>query len=275
MKSYSPVLLLTVIVILIQQTKSFAVVTQQPNKNTNISSSSSSSSQLHVHNNHHHVKQINRRTILNHVSIAALALFQTSITNKNNPSNVALASGGATAGGAYLLSAKQRYNARVTAGVKAYLAIGADAELLMSGSLDLDSAKVFFATDEVGGYSDFSSAGYLLANAFRRSSSTAPDRLVTHTYSTNYLLFISLVVSYSFSISILLANFFLLAYITYNHLLSLPSVKKWKAFKAIAEELEKKVIKKKGAGAADVWSKGKAVLDMYLEEVELPSSIEI
>ena len=136
------------------------------------------------------------------------------------------ASGGATAGGAYLLSAKQRYNARVTAGVKAYLEIGSEIE-----NGNINPAKAFFGTDQVGGWEDFASAGYLLANAFRRSSSTAPD--------------------------------------------SLPSVKKWKAFKAVVESLEKKVTKKKGVGAADVWNEGKAALDLYLEEVELPLSSEI
>jgi hypothetical protein len=36
-------------------------------------------------------------------------------------SSPAYASGGATAGGAYLLSAKQRYNKRVLAGIKSFL----------------------------------------------------------------------------------------------------------------------------------------------------------
>ena len=40
----------------------------------------------------------------------------------------AQASGGATAGGAYLLSAKQRYNNRVTAGVKGFLALSGPLE---------------------------------------------------------------------------------------------------------------------------------------------------
>ena len=41
------------------------------------------------------------------------------------------------------------------------------------------------------------------------------------------------------------------------------------------DELEKKVSKKKLTSASDVWSKGKDALDLYLEEVELPASMEI
>jgi len=138
---------------------------------------------------------------------------------------VSNASGGATAGGAYLLSAKQRYNSRVTAGVKGYVALNS------GESFDVEAAKVYFSSEEVGSWQDFQSAGYLLANAFRRSSSTAPD--------------------------------------------SLPAVKKWKAFKAVAEELEKKVTKKKGNGAAEVFEKSRTLLDDYLGEIELPSADEL
>ena len=84
----------------------------------------------------------------------------------------AQASGGATAGGAYLLSAKQRYNDRVTQGVTNFKQLGSAID-----SGNLDALRNFFATEDVGGWKDFSSAGYLLANAFRRSSSTAPDSL--------------------------------------------------------------------------------------------------
>merc|ERR1711957_248245 len=75
-------------------------------------------------------------------------------------------------GGAYLLSAKQRYNNRVTAGVKAFLALSSS---LDSGTAD--GVKAFFATEDVGGWKDVSAAGYLLSNAFRRSSTTPPDNL--------------------------------------------------------------------------------------------------
>ena len=88
----------------------------------------------------------------------------------------ALASGGATAGGAYLLSAKQRYNARVTAGVKSFVGLK---ESLLSSSPSIDATANFLSvknTDE-GSWGDMSAAGYLLANAFRRSSTTPPDNL--------------------------------------------------------------------------------------------------
>ena len=77
------------------------------------------------------------------------------------------ASGGATAGGAYLLSAKQRYNERVTAGCKAFLNLDGDVE----------KTNAFFSTADVGGWEDFSAAGYLLSNAFRTSSTKPPDAL--------------------------------------------------------------------------------------------------
>mmetsp|Transcript_31621 Transcript_31621/g.66507 ORF Transcript_31621/g.66507 Transcript_31621/m.66507 type:complete len:217 (+) Transcript_31621:143-793(+) len=83
-------------------------------------------------------------------------------------SSPAHASGGATAGGAYLLSAKQRYNKRVIAGVKSFLTLDAR---------DLGQVNAFFASSEEGGWEDVSAAGYLLANAFRTSSNKAPDAL--------------------------------------------------------------------------------------------------
>jgi hypothetical protein len=84
----------------------------------------------------------------------------------------AVASGGATAGGSYLLSAKQRYNERVIKGIKGYLALEAT---LKGGSVE--QANQYFAGEEVGTWGDISTAAYLLANAFRRSSTTAPDSL--------------------------------------------------------------------------------------------------
>jgi hypothetical protein len=82
------------------------------------------------------------------------------------------ASGGATAGGAYLLSAKQRYNERVKAGVKGFAALK---PLVESGNVD--GIRSYFASEDVGSWKDLSTAGYLLANAFRRNSSAAPDSL--------------------------------------------------------------------------------------------------
>ena len=79
------------------------------------------------------------------------------------------ASGGATAGGAYLRSAKQRYNERVVQGAKSFVALSSESPA--------DPAKIKAWYEDEDGWKDFSSAGYLLANAFRRSSSTAPDKL--------------------------------------------------------------------------------------------------
>lgn len=42
---------------------------------------------------------------------------------------------------------------------------------------DVDPLRAYFSSEDVGGWKDFSSAGYLLANAFRTSSSTPPDNL--------------------------------------------------------------------------------------------------
>lgn len=113
---------------------------------------------------------ISRRDILGNAfaSIATVGIFSSSFPEAAN------ASGGATAGGAYLLSAKQRYNARVQAGVKGFAALESS---LDGGSLD--DTKAYFTTDDAGGWKDSSAAGYLLANAFRRSSTTAPDSLPT------------------------------------------------------------------------------------------------
>eukprot|EP00980_Cylindrotheca_fusiformis_P022110 scaffold8995_cov139-Cylindrotheca_fusiformis.AAC.7 len=107
-----------------------------------------------------------RRTFLNSLALVPLAL---GISVAMDPAE---ASGGATAGGAYLLSAKQRYNERVKTSVKGLLAA---ADALKSGSTT--EATAYFSNDDVGGYKDLTAAGYLLSNAFRRSSSTAPDSL--------------------------------------------------------------------------------------------------
>ena len=48
-------------------------------------------------------------------------------------------------------------------------------EPLESG--DLDPLRSYFTSEDVGAWKDFSAAGYLLANAFRTSSSTPPDNL--------------------------------------------------------------------------------------------------
>ena len=63
-------------------------------------------------------------------------------------------------------------NERVTKGVKGFLALGSSLE-----ADSLDETKEYFVSNEPGGWIDFSAAGYLLANAFRRSASTNPDSL--------------------------------------------------------------------------------------------------
>lgn len=63
-------------------------------------------------------------------------------------------------------------NERVTKGVKGFLGLGSSLE---AGSLD--ETKEYFVCNEPGCWIDFSAAGYLLANAFRRSASTNPDSL--------------------------------------------------------------------------------------------------
>ena len=103
---------------------------------------------------------------LTYVPLAAVAVAASSGVAPAN------ASGGATAGGAYLLSAKQRYNERVKGSVKGLLAAG---EGLAAG--DSKAAKAYFASEESGGWKDLTAAGYLLSNAFRRSSTTPPDSL--------------------------------------------------------------------------------------------------
>jgi len=123
---------------------------------------------LYLSSNENNDVATTRRGWLTDLSIASLTGISTLILK----SDAARASGGATAGGVYLLSAKQRYNARVTEGVKGFLKLSSSLE---SGTVD--EAKAFFSTDEPGGWKDSSAAGYLLANAFRRSSSTPPDNL--------------------------------------------------------------------------------------------------
>lgn len=103
-----------------------------------------------------------RRSFLDLMALAPLVVIP----------SAANASGGATAGGAYLLSAKQRYNERVKASVQGLLAVG---DGLAGGSTT--EAKAFFGSDDGGSWKDLTAAGYLLSNAFRRNSSSAPDSL--------------------------------------------------------------------------------------------------
>jgi hypothetical protein len=104
-------------------------------------------------------------SVIQTTAITTAAFFVTPIQG-------AMASGGATAGGAYLLSAKQRYNERVQQGVKGYVGLQATLE-----AGNIDTLREFFSSEDVGSWKDFSAAGYLLANAFRRNSSAPPDSL--------------------------------------------------------------------------------------------------
>ena len=113
-----------------------------------------------------------RRALLSQAAAAASLMVGAGSAGIFAAPQPAQASGGATAGGAYLLSAKQRYNDRVTKGVKGYLNLEAS---LKAGSVE--EAKAYFAGDAVGTFGDISTAGYLLANAFRRSANQAPDSL--------------------------------------------------------------------------------------------------
>lgn len=109
-----------------------------------------------------------RRTMLQNIALTSFGIASGLVLQKN----AAYASGGATAGGVYLLSAKQRYNERVTQGIKGFLNLGPTLE---GGSIE--ETKAYFTGEEAGTWKDISTAGYLLANAFRRSSNTAPDSL--------------------------------------------------------------------------------------------------
>jgi len=111
------------------------------------------------------VMQQSRRDFIDHIAISPSVLALVTFVEP------ATASGGATAGGAYLLSAKQRYNERVKEAVKGLLAV--EASLAAGNSKD---AKNYFASEEAGSWKDLTAAGYLLSNAFRRNSNTPPDR---------------------------------------------------------------------------------------------------
>ena len=64
--------------------------------------------------------EASRRDFVESMTRAAVLSASTVTVALHLPLQPALASGGATAGGAYLLSAKQRYNDRVKGGVKGH-----------------------------------------------------------------------------------------------------------------------------------------------------------
>jgi len=112
---------------------------------------------------------VSRRSMMEQMVVSSLGV---ALGTKLLTPETAVASGGATAGGAYLLSAKQRYNDRVKQGVDGYLSLN---NALEKG--DIDAVRKFFNDEDTGSWKDFSTAGYLLANAFRRNSTAAPDSL--------------------------------------------------------------------------------------------------
>ncbi|KAL7559496.1 hypothetical protein ACA910_010310 [Epithemia clementina (nom. ined.)] len=114
----------------------------------------------------------NRRSFMEGIVKGSIITATTAVTFLSVTGQPAVASGGATAGGAYLLSAKQRYNDRVKSGVIAFLALQ---PLLEKG--DIDGIRAYFTSEDVGAWKDLTTAGYLLANAFRRNSTAAPDSL--------------------------------------------------------------------------------------------------
>lgn len=93
-------------------------------------------------------------------SVAAAALARVAAVD---------ASGGATAGGVYLIRAKERYNARVEAGAKDFRGLSRAAS-----SGDAATMAAFFTSES---YEDLCSAGFLLANAFRSNSTQNPDKI--------------------------------------------------------------------------------------------------
>jgi len=109
-----------------------------------------------------------RRSFLSKLTLFSFAALPSLTTRPTT----AQASGGATAGGAYLLSAKKRYYERVKVSVSGLLQVA-------DGLKKEDSTifKEYFSSDADGSWKDLTAAGYLLSNAFRRSSSTAPDSL--------------------------------------------------------------------------------------------------
>ena len=177
------------------------------------------------HNNNE-FDMTNRRTLFQNLSRKSVATMTSFGLINILTTQSAKASGGATAGGAYLLSAKQRYNQRVIDGVQTFLALSTSLE---NGTLE--DTKTFFTNEGQGGYKDFTAAGYLLSNAFRRNSSTPPD--------------------------------------------SLPSVKKFKAFAAELETMQKVLKKKDLKGVQSSYDKAQVLLDAYLDAVELPSTLEM
>lgn len=186
-----------------------------------------------------------------------LAVFPAAVALLPFLANPAIASGGATAGGAYLLSAKQRYNERVKASVQGLLSAAA---ALKKG--DSNPAKEYFGSEEGGSWKDLTAAGYLLSNAFRRNSSAAPDSLP------------AVKVRVFKCESALAWTLFRIVYLSHPNVF-LCGGQKYKAFAAAIADLQK-ALKKKGATAAsDEFPKVEAALNDWLNEIELPVAGEL
>lgn len=170
------------------------------------------------------------------------------------PAQEAMASGGATAGGAYLLSAKQRYNERVKAGVKGFLALQ---PALEAGNID--PIREYFTSEDTGSWKDLTAAGYLLANAFRRNSTASPDSLPAVKVS-RFCIAIFVVPQPSWIP-------------LFPHSIYTPQA--WKKYAASVEAITKALKKKDIKGAQATYVDTLAALDEYLKEVELPDAKEL
>lgn len=156
--------------------------------------------------------------------------------------------------------AKQRYNTRVTSGVVAFVAIGTQLE-----KGDIDSVRNFFSNEDVGSWKDFTASGYLLANAFRRSSNTPPDSLpsVKVRKNENLQTLIRKNDCHTTNPTIVF---------DYDRF---GKMQKWKAFTAEVENMTKSLKKKDIKAAIAAHGKATAALDEYLLQVELPVSKEV
>ena len=174
-----------------------------------------------------------------------------------------------------MASAKQRYNKRVLAGIKAFLSLDAR---------DLSQVGAFFASSEEGGWEDFSSAGYLLANAFRTSSTKAPDNLPSVKVSGFTCL--------CFSRNILIDKIYIAIrelcrkscrnqtfFITSHSTIACPFLcqpyKKWKAYAKDMDLVNRSLSKKDGEKTFAAYQSAEQKLDAYLDAVELPSVMEL
>lgn len=194
------------------------------------------------------------------VPVITTAVATTTLLSPLSP-RPANASGGATAGGAYLLSAKQRYNERVKASVQGLLSA---ADGLKSG--DSKAAKTYFESEEGGSYKDLTAAGYLLSNAFRRNSTAAPDSLPSvkvrcRTINDTARAPQSIPCRY--------------ASVPSFYFLFVDSSQKYKAFAAEIANLQKALKKKGAAAASDEFPKVEAALNEWLTEIELPIAREL